>query len=184
MAMDPLAIFDLAALKAYCKVTSSEQDTVLELIGNAASAYCEARTGWVFKRRSITERRHGDDTHRLLRLQAPLLSVTSLTIDGVALAPSEYVALASGKVLLTARSFSPGIANVTIVYDAGYDNVATGRADVYLAALDLAKSAYDEWQNGAVSIASISVGPATAMIRPGLNPRIEKFLDAIRDVRA
>jgi len=185
MAMKPLAIFDLPLFKAWLKVPDGDtsQDTVLERIGNAASEYCEERSGWLFKKRTHTLTRDGDDRPVLLRLHRPIISVTSLTIDGVALAASEYVADGThGKITLKTRVFPRGVGNVVVVYEAGYDD-ADLPGQVVAAALDLAKAHYEEWMNGAISLSSISIGTANAIIKPGLNPRIEAFLDSLKDVR-
>lgn len=197
MALDPLALFDLATLKSHCKVTTADpataQDTeaitALERIGAGASEYCENRIGERIQVRNYTVVRDGDGRATLLRLPRPIRSVTSITIDDVALASTEYVFnAAAGTITLRSRRFTKGLQNVEVVLSAGYDfadaSQAAQVADIVAAALDLAKSHWDEWNAGAIALSSITLGPATAIIKPGLNPRIEKFLDGKRDVRA
>ncbi|HVL65726.1 MAG TPA: hypothetical protein VM364_00560 [Vicinamibacterales bacterium] len=184
--MDPLALFDLPALKAHCKISAADgtRDAILSVIGNAASAYCEARVGQQFKPRVYTIERSGDGTTKLLRLPRPIISVESLSVDGMDIAPSEYFVYAeAGKIQLRTRTFRAGVGNVRVILNAGYDETHPRRRQITAAALDLAKSHYDEWDANAISATSISVGPQSMVIRPGLNPRIEKFLDSIRDVR-
>jgi len=196
VALNPLALFDLATLKTWCKVTTQDPPTaadtdvltLLEVIGNGASEYCEARIGQRFKKRTSTVTRDGDGRSKLLRLPRPIVSVASLTIDDQVIGASEYALdRQNGKITLRARAFSVGLQNVSVTLDAGYDFAvaadAAQVADVVAAALDLAKSHYDEWTTGAIAASSISIGPASVMIRPGLNPRIEKFLDGKKDVR-
>src|SRR5213075_2833011 len=118
-----------------------------------------------WKSRAQTITRSGDDRRLLLRLPRPITAVASLTIDGVAIAAIDYFIHAdAGKIELRTRSFSVGIGNVVVTLTAGY-TVVPGH--IVAAALDLAKAHYDEWQNGAVSLSQITVGPATAIIRPG-----------------
>jgi hypothetical protein len=186
VAMDSLALFTLADLKLHCKLGAEESgnDAQLVVLGNAASAYCEERVGERFRIRDYTLVRNGDGRSLLLRLPRPIAAVTSLTIDDVAIDAADYVVFAdSGKVQLKGRTFTPGVGNVAIVLSAGYAETAPRFRQVRAAALDLAKSHYDEWSANAISISSISMGPASTVIRPGLNPRIEKYLDSIRDVR-
>jgi uncharacterized phiE125 gp8 family phage protein len=184
MAMIATAIFSLADLKTFCRITDGSQDATLEAIANGVTGYCEARTSRIFKQRTVAESRNGDGTALLLRLPRPIVSVTSLTIDGAAVSSTEYVVFADrGKLQLKTRTFPPGVGNVQIVIEAGYADPKTEIPQVFAAALDLAKSHYDEWQNGAISLSSISIGPASTVVRPGLNPRVEKYLDSIADVR-
>lgn len=183
MAMKDLALFTLEQFKGWLKISDESQDAVLEVIGQGASDYCEARIGAQFKARSYTVTRNGDNRSKLLRLPRPILSVTSLTVDGTVVDPTTYAVDADKGVLQRKTGvLAAGVANVVVVLVAGY---AEGElpGQVVAAALDLAKSHYEEWQNGAISLSSINIGSANAVIKPGLNPRIEKFLDSQRDVR-
>ena len=183
--MDDLALFTLSQLKLWLKIPDADttQDDVLNLLGQGASDYCEDRIGEQFLTRTYTVTRDGKGTSRLLRLPRPIQSVTSLTIDGVLIDPSQYVVDPdAGKITLLCGQFTCGAGNVVAVLVAGYD-AGKVPGNVVAAALDLAKSHYEEWTNGAISVSSISIGPASTVIRPGLNPRIEKFLDARGDTR-
>lgn len=184
--MDPLALFTLVALKAHCKINAEDvtRDDILTLIGNAASAYCEERVGEKFAPRVHVIQRSGDGTTKLLRLPRLVTAVDSLTIDGTPIAASDYVVFAeAGKIQLKTRTFSAGVGNVTVILTAGYAEAHARRRQVMAAALDLAKSHYDEWDANAIAASSISIGPQSVVIRPGLNPRVEKYLDSLRDVR-
>jgi hypothetical protein len=183
--MNPLSLFTLSQLKSWLKIgpTDDGPDAVLEILGNAASDYCEARIGATFKSRDYTIARDGDGRDRLLRLPRPISAVSALSIDGVALDASDYVVYGDkGKIRLKTRLFGGGVGNVSVTLTAGY---ADGDLPNHVvgAALDLAKAHYEEWTNGAISLSSINVGSMNAIIKPGLNPRIEKYLDSQRDVR-
>ena len=185
--MDDLALFDLDALKTHVKITDladTSKDTLLDEIGNAASSYCEERVGDRFKPRDYTIVRNGDGTSKLLRLPRPIVSVASLVVDEVAIDASDYVIFAeAGKIQLKTGVFAVGVGNVALTLNAGYAETHPRRRQVTAAALDLAKSHFDEIESNAVSVSSVSIGPQSMVIRPGLNPRIDKYLDSIRDVR-
>jgi hypothetical protein len=188
-ALDTLALFDLATLKEHCKATDPVDvvsENTLVRIGNGASAYCEERTSRIFKQRTLNLVASGNGKRTLLMLKRPIISIASLTIDGVAVDPSEYVIWSEkGTIELKTRTFTVGIGNIALTYDAGYATSSTDPQlrQVTVAALDLAKAHWDEFSAGAMSLSSITVGPASAIIKPGLNPRIEKYLDSIADVR-
>lgn len=186
MGMDSLALFDLVTLKRHLKLdeTETSRDAELEVLGHAASAYCEDRVGERFKVRSYSLVRNGDGTSKLLRLPRPIVAITSLTIDDVAVESSDYVVFAdAGKLQLKTKVFGCGVGNVVLALDAGYPANHPRFRQVLAAALDLAKSHYDEWDANAIAASSVSIGPQAMVIKPGLNPRIEKYLDALRDVR-
>jgi hypothetical protein len=184
MSLDGLAVFTLEDFKGLLRIPEQEEtdDTALTLIGNGVSAYVDARTGTKWKKRTYTITRDGDGRSTLLRLPRPIASVASLTVDGTPLVQGQdfWVYGDSGKIALQGRTFPCGFQNVVVTLDAGYDVVPY---DIVEAALELAKSAYDELKTGAVSLSSISIGSVNAILKPGLNPRIEKFLDAHRDLR-
>jgi hypothetical protein len=187
MPLNPNAFITLPQIKAWFvpAVADASLDTVLERVINGVCSYVERRTGRIWKAQTLSIVRSGDGTNKLLRLERPINSVTSLTIDGVALAPSEFWADSDkGRIVLKARTFTPGIGNVALTYEAGYADVDAGAGAIFTAALDLVKSHADELQNGTISVASIVQGPVSTTIRPGFNPRIDKFLDSLRDVRA
>lgn len=77
---------------------------------------------------AINETYDGNDSDRLLPHYFPIISVTSVSVDGVALAQST-LPIASGflwdsrRVLLRGFSFCRGVQNVQVSYTAGYSAV-------------------------------------------------------------
>lgn len=178
------ALFTLEEFKTWLKAGDGVDELRLDLAGDAASAFCESRTGRVFRQRAKTFIRNGDNTSKLLRLFYPIVSVQSLLIDGVEVPADDYVIFAeAGKIELKSRIFPRGVGNVGGTYTAGLAPTDPEFLQVRAAAMDLAKAHYEELTNGTISVSSINVGPISTVIRPGLNPRIEKYLDSIRDVR-
>lgn len=186
MALTPAAFLTVSQLKQWHvpAIPDDQLDPVLERIINGVCGYVEARTGRVWQARSLSIVRSGDGRPQLLRLERPINSVTSLTIDDVAIAPASYWAHSDrGRLVLKTGVFAAGIGNVALTYNAGYTDVEQGAGQIFAAALDLAKAHLDELQNGTISLQSISIGPVNAFVRPGLHPRIEKYLDSLKDVR-
>ena len=64
----------------------------------------------------------GKSLDTVRRLPRPIRSVTSLTIDGLLVAASDYAIDAErGKITLRSRTFSDGLQNVEVQLSAGYD---------------------------------------------------------------
>lgn len=183
--LDPLAIFALADIHTLLNIPTgvTTDDQAFILIGNGVSAYVEQRTNTLWKARSYTITRDGDGRDSLLRLPRPIVSVTSLTVGGNLLTEgTDFFTYSDiGKIRLACgRAFCWGIQNVVLVLQAGFTTVPY---DIFQAGLELFKSCYDELKSGAVSLSSISIGTVHAILKPGINPRIEKYLDAQRDIR-
>lgn len=74
---------------------------------------------------TVTERRHGDGSRRMLLNEGPIYSVTSVTVDGDTI-PAQPSATEDGWFLdgdvleLAGYYFTEGRGNVTIVYTAGF----------------------------------------------------------------
>lgn len=141
-------------------------DAMLADIINAVSAEFERETGRCVIQRTLTETRHGDGKGVLALRRRPIASVTSITIDGVALSADDYVYDAdSGIVTLKALAFTRGIGNVVIVYVAGWP-AADVPSDILFTVRRWCKFIYDEWTNAAVAAQSVTIGSQTFMINP------------------
>lgn len=183
--LDPLAVFALADIHTYLNIPTgvTTDDQVFIQIGNGVSAYIEQRTNTLWKARDYVLTTDGDGRDKLLRLPRPINSVASLTVSGSALVENTdfFVYSDDGTIKLAwGREFCRGRQNVVLDFNAGYTAVPY---DIVQAALELFKSCYDELKSGAVSLSSIDIGSVHAILKPGLNPRIEKYLDAQRDLR-
>lgn len=184
--LDPLAIFALADIHNYLNIPigTTSDDPVFIVIGNGVSAYVERRTNTLWKARDYVLTKDGDGRDKLLRLPRPINSVASLTVSGIVFVENTdfFVYTDDGTIKLACgREFCRGRQNVVLDFNAGYTDVPY---DIVQAGLELFKSCYDELKTGAVSMSQITIGTVHAMLKPGLNPRIEKYLDAERDIRA
>ena len=125
-----MATGDLTTLdnvKAYLSppLTATTDDALLTRLVTAASAFIQAWLGRTIAQNSYTETRNGVGGTRLFLRNRPVISVASVTVDGVAIAPSSGVGQAGylfddSSVYLTGYAFSRGQQNVTVAYTAGY----------------------------------------------------------------
>lgn len=164
-------------------VFDSAGDVVLEDLINAISAEFERETGRVVIARAKTETKHGDGRPVLGLRWTPIVSVASLTIDGVALDPSDYVLdTETGLVRLRARTFTAGVGNVVASYTGGYA-AADVPADLKRFIRDWCKFAYDEWHTDSVAATSVSIGNQTFQINPELPRELRRGIGRFRDQR-
>ena len=92
---------------------------------------------------ALNEVYDGNDSDRLLPHYFPIISVTSVIVDGVSIAPSTQPSVAgflwdSRRVLLRAYTFTRGVQNVQIAYSAGYSSVPLDLKQAGIEALALA----------------------------------------------
>jgi hypothetical protein len=102
----------------------------VERLVNAASARLERYCNTIFRAREVTRVLSGSP-HPLLDLGAPIVSVSSVTIDGQPLVSSDYRVLAArgelyrdgGWATYSALSGGVGVNNVTVVATLGYEPI-------------------------------------------------------------
>lgn len=114
----------LAAVKAYLKIESTHDDTMLEDLINACSTAIENYCGRKFKEQPFDEEYDGTGKNYLLLEQFPVKSINSLSIDGIVLDPSEYKVKKNNGVLIRNNSVWPiGDINISVSYIAGLSSI-------------------------------------------------------------
>ncbi len=163
------------------------QDILLAQCGDAASQRMEQATSRIFVARPVAEAWGGNGRPTWWLERRPVAGLV-LVVEGRTLSVgTDYAVDAdSGRVDLLSGVFPRGVANCRATYDGGFgpqDDPALP-ADVYQATLDWAKVIHDELVSGAIAATSVSVGPASMLIKPGLPPGIRAVIDSWKDVRA
>lgn len=141
------ALATLAALKGYVNITGVNLDVELQALLDASSAMAEQLLGRQIVTGARTERRHGNGRDMMQLRDAPIISVASLTIDGVAVPGADqnngsgYLFAESTLYVVGGYCFTRGRLNVIVTYDAGY---ATVPADLSHAVVEIAAQAFKE----------------------------------------
>jgi len=117
----------LANVKAWFAppLTATADDALLARLVTAASQFIQIWLGRTIAATAYAETRNGLGGTRLFLRNRPVLSVASLTVDGVAIAPASGPGQAGylfddSSVYLAGHAFSRGQQNVTVAYSAGY----------------------------------------------------------------
>lgn len=165
---------------------ASGEDTMLEICADAASERLERRTSRVFRLRTVSETHSGDGFGSVLYLSRfPIVSLTSLTVDGQALTADRYVVdHARGRVLLTGGGrFPAGAENVTVVYQAGYADEDLP-SDAIELCLELTKRLYHLKTKGGQSFEVVTMGDGrSAVMRDDIPRDLRDAVDALKDTR-
>ena len=112
----------LAEAKAHLNIVGSTDDAELPIFITAATSIVERYVGAVLAQ-TLTERFDGG-RRALILAGRPVTSVTSVIVDGAALAAGAYtIDKAAGIISSTGGRFAAGSQNVVIVYDAGRASV-------------------------------------------------------------
>ena len=133
-------LVSMADVKAYLGGDlQSNDDAVLARLISAASAFLVTACAQPILEQSYSELYDGKGNGRLYLRHTPVMSVTSLSIDGAvvpeAVLPGESGWRLNGNiVLLFGHWFNRGLVNVAVTYSAGY---ATVPADVAEAVMEL-----------------------------------------------
>ena len=132
MAAAPDDLCTLAELKSWLPNQGNNDDLTLQgLISNASLQvlqYLDRPHLLASVLGALTENYDGNDSDRLLPRQFPIISVTSVAIDGVPVQQATSPVTAgflwdSRRVLLRGFRFHRGLQNVQISYSAGYASV-------------------------------------------------------------
>jgi uncharacterized phiE125 gp8 family phage protein len=186
VALSPYAPFTMEQLRRWLRVSDTSFDATLEEIGNAVTDEIERLTNRLYVQRTVSEIRDGDGGRRLELRRYPVSAVTSFTVDDAAVAAADYDLDKEGGViwLLNGKRLTRGERNVKVTYTAGYV-LADVPAEVTRVAREMAKVIWDEWQAGVISAASVNVGPASYVVRPGWPYHVMAALEGLRrEVRA
>lgn len=103
-------------------------DALLQRTITGLSAGLQVVLGRTFARATYTERRNGTGKAMLAVKNSPILSVASVTVDGVA-QPARSSPTGSGYtydddlIYLAGSCFARGVQNIQIVYDGGFDPI-------------------------------------------------------------
>ncbi len=130
-----LPVVGLTDAKAHLGITSTASDDELRRFLDAATDMCESYAGRSLRRRTVTAETHDGGSESVLLCWTPVISVTSVTDDGTAVA--DYVLESDSGVLwrdeLTGTPWTTGRRVVSVTYVAGY---AAPPADVQQAVLE------------------------------------------------
>lgn len=122
----------LATVKGYLPgidALDTQFDTLLERLITAVSAKFTAEVGRSLASAAATETYNGHGGQRLTTKRFPIISVASLSIDGLAITPrasvgeSGYVVDDATSIALEGYFFSQGLQNVVVTYTAGYATI-------------------------------------------------------------
>ena len=124
----------LANLKAYAPGldaggADTTYDALLARLISSVSDQFRSETGTNPKQTTYTEVRDGNGLDGLSLLNWPVISVTSVKVDGSTIpqrstvADAGWVLTNSGRLKLVGYTFTAGVANVEVVYSAGYQTV-------------------------------------------------------------
>ncbi|MBI5522922.1 MAG: phage gp6-like head-tail connector protein [Desulfarculus sp.] len=200
MALSPQALTSLAAVKDYLRLTSADNDSLLESLIEAISAHFAAHTGRALKARDYSPNPaspafdpdnailDGSGYPELLLPQYPVQALTSLVMDGVALVPAQapgqagwVLDRAAGVLGLVGGVFVRGRHNLAVTYRAGFEAVP---ADLAQACLEQVAMRFQESGAGqgrlGVSARTLADGSVSYQGQ-ALLPQVTAVLDRYRN---
>ena len=159
-------------LQDYVKSYPDDTDEFAGFV-NAAIAIVNGYIGYDPELHTTTKKMDGTGCNLLNILDAPIVSVISLSVDGVPVDSASYVVRDEYIILLGGLMFNPGTANIEITYSAGFSPVP---GDIVQTALRIAGVLHAE-SDGNIGISSKSFGESGS--RVFLNSNLERYLVAI-----
>lgn len=141
------ALTSLAAVKQFADITTNADDDLLVQLINSATDLIERRCGRRFAKTTYAgELQDGDGSDELLLNQYPIAAdePVEVSIDGVALNPTEFQAYDQEGMLYRRARWPRGHRNVSIAYTAGYETIP---ADLAQAANEIVTLLYRRRKN-------------------------------------
>lgn len=195
MAIDTVnQLVSLDDVKAFLKVTSEDDDAILESFVNLGSAWANAYTERLLRSRVLTEYYDGDGDSELLLRQYPVSALSNLYDDvlrafgaGTAIDIASNVVLDSEKGIIRlwnqAVAFNAGIANVKVVYTAGYTAIPESIKEAVL--LYIGNLYRRQYQDQRFGVASETIGDRTTnYASDGVPEKAKALLGPYRSERA
>lgn len=188
---DATELCSTADLKVLLGISSASQDSLLALVKAGVEAWAKTFTGrdLLVPSTPYTEYYDGDETPILRLDQHPIVSVTSIHIDGArtfsaaALVPATDIigdakSYALGFVELLTYRFSRGVKNVKVVYSAGYSTVPL---DLSMAVKQIVAKQFKVAEKKMFAEGSYQVGDTTVTLSPDAFPK--DALEVLRSYR-
>ncbi|GAO01958.1 phage head-tail connector protein [Anaeromyxobacter sp. PSR-1] len=179
----PLAT--LTDLKNYLGITSTAEDALLSRLLSGSSDHFEALTGRTFASSGHTGSFDGDGSRLLFPGHTPIISVSSLTVDGEPIpertswSGDGYVVRPYYVELSAGHTFTRGLGNVVLAYGAGFVAVPN---DVQQAVITLAGLAYKERTRLGV-LSNTVQGEAFSYQTLTLPQSVQSVVEAYRSLR-
>ncbi len=174
----------LADVTTWLRYTPDANDTaLLTRLISAASAYVETWCGRSFLSASYDQFYDGTGKRLLVLNNSPVSAVASVTVNGLAIPaepapvpglPQSGFRFTDTAVILDGYTFARGLANVEVVYTAGF---ATVPADVEQAVIDLVALRYRELDRIGMSSQAMG-GETTAFTIRDMPPQVTTILSA------
>ena len=168
-----------ADVKLYASITSSNQDALIDSLIPACMTAIGTFCNRLFDSRTTVEYRNGNDASRMQLANYPIVSVSSLKINGISIPASingspGYIARAGGRTIaLIGYTFFYGASNIEISLIAGYGDASLVNpwpTDLKLALLAFVVARLREREHigmGSKTLAGESVSFADASSGPG-----------------
>jgi hypothetical protein len=168
---------NLANVKLWLGITSTDDDVQLARLITAASDFVAQYCSRSFVSTAVTDRKyHGNGNSTLVLRNWPIISVQSLAIDGVTVPATNYTFF-DRMIYLTNGVFTKGLANVSVNYTAGYAVVPFGLEQ---AVIELIVFKYREKERIGHASKQLA-GEVVSFIIADLHPAIKKALDQYSD---
>ena len=176
----------VAELRTHPGMPASGQDALLQAYLDAAAGLCDTATNSTFAPVAVTELHCGRRSKRIRLRKRPVISVTSVSFDGSAIAAETYALVQGGWLELVqyGDDFNPrvswdedqcywpqGTNNIQVIYQYGYSAVPS---DVNIACRMLAAHLFRIDSQG--NVTSKSMGPVSKSFGPGSIPVAVKAL--------
>lgn len=164
-------------------LTTTADDALLARLVTAASAFIQTWLGRTIAATSYSETRNGFGGTRLFLRHRPVVSVASLTIDGIDVPPAAgpgqpgYL-FDDGSLYLAGYAFSRGGQNVTVAYTAGY---AATPPEIEQACIELVALRYKE-RDRIGQVSKNLAGEVVAFTQKDMPADVQTLLDQYRAV--
>ena len=132
----------LADVREYLGLTVTTSDNLLQRMITSCSTWIKSWSNRDYVTGTYTDRFDGNDYREITVSQYPIVSISSITIDGVTVDPTKYKADSEGFPFIELTDgtvFTRGTKNVVISYTAGYGTLTLGTIpqDVVQACIEL-----------------------------------------------
>ena len=170
----------LANVKSWLGITNTSDDALLAQLITGYSQFVTEYCSRDFVQTTYTDQIYdGSGSSVLVLRQYPILSISAISIDGVAVPSTSFSHNGRAVLLKTGQVFTSSYGNVSVSYQAGYSTIPTGLERAVIELIGQRYTEKDRIGHASKQLAGETVSFITAAMLNSVREALEMYINRV-----